>query len=270
MRKLTFGLLGCAALLSFATASTGRSAARVRPALTVFAAASLTGAFNELADTLKERQPDLQINCNHAGSQVLALQIQHGAAADVFATADERWMARVRDSGFVDGQPRIFARNRLVVIVPASNPAGITNLQALGRPGVKLVLAAEAVPAGRYAREAIDKLAHQPGFAPDFAQQVLRNVVSNEDNVKAVVAKVQLGEADAGVVYVSDVTATVAQLVRRLELPDAANVVASYPIAALRRAPNPAAARAFMDLILSPVGQRVLVRHGFLPAEAAP
>lgn len=264
MGRARLGLLAAAALLTIGAASAGR------PALTVFAAASLTGAFNELADTLRHRQPDLQIDCNYAGSQLLTLQIQQGAAADVFASADERWMARLRDSGFVEGEPRVFARNRLVVIVPSGDPAGIASLQDLGRDGVKLVLAADAVPAGRYAREAINKLARQPGFLPGFAQQVLRNVVSNEDNVKAVVAKVQLGEADAGVVYLSDVTPAVARLVRRLELPDAANVVASYPIAVLRNAPSPQAARDFVDLVLSPSGQRVLERHGFLPAKAAP
>lgn len=270
MRKPTFGLLAAAALFSVAATSTTRPAAEVRPGLTVFAAASLTGAFNALADTLRHRQPDLQIDCNFAGSQLLAFQIQHGAAADIFASADERWMAQLRDSGLIEGQPRVFARNRLVVIVPNSNPAAITKLEDLGRDGLKLVLAAEAVPAGRYAREAINKLAREPGFPPGFVQQVLRNVVSNEDNVKAVVAKVQLGEADAGVVYLSDVTPAVAPLVRRFDLPDAANVVASYPIATLRRAPNPEAARAFLDLVLSPVGQRALEGHGFLPAAAAP
>ena len=110
----------------------------------------------------------------------------------------------------------------------------------------------------------------EPGFPGDFAPRVLRNVVSNEDNVKAVVAKVQLGEADAGVVYVSDVTPQVARLVRRFEIPDGANVLASYPIAVLRHSPNPGAARAFVELVLSPGGQRILERHGFLPTEPRP
>lgn len=270
MRKRSVGAFSCAAVLALGAASSERDRTMPQPTLTVFAAASLTDAFNELGDTLRRRQPDLRIDFNYAGSQVLALQIAQGAPADVFASADDRWMAQVRDSGFVTGEPRIFARNRLVVIVPKTNPARIARLQDLGRYGVKLVLAAEAVPAGHHAREAITNLAREAGFPADFAQRVLRNVVSNEDNVKAVAAKVQLGEADAGVVYVSDVTPGVAGLVRRFDVPGAANVIASYPIAALRHGSNPQAAQTFIALVLSPEGQRILRHHGFVPIEAAP
>ena len=260
----------CLALLAVTSLLTLSAAAPHRAPLTVFAAASLTDAFNQLADTLRHRQPDLRIDINFAGSQALAMQIEQGAAADVFASADDRWMTHVHDSGFVAGEVRTFVRNRLVVIVPKSNPARITSLQDLARYGVKLVLAGDAVPAGRYARTMIDDLAHQPGYSADFGQRVLRNVVSNEENVKAVVAKVQLGEADAGVVYISDVTPAVSRFVTRLAIPVAAGVAASYPIAIMRRAPNPIAARAFVDLVLSPTGQAVLARNGFVPLQAKP
>lgn len=244
-------------------------AAPPRPTtLTVFAAASLTDAFNELGDTLMRRSPGLHVDFNYAGSQLLAVQIKQGALVDVFASADDRWMTDVRDSGFVAGEPRTFIHNRLVLIVPKSNPARIDKLQDLARAGVKLVLAADRVPAGRYARLMLWNLGRVPGFVPDFGQRVLHNVVSNEDNVRSVATKVQLGEADAGIVYVSDVTADVARHVRRWEIPDAYNVVASYPIAIVRNAPQPDLARAFIDLVLSPVGQGALVRHGFLPLEA--
>ncbi|HTT66868.1 MAG TPA: molybdate ABC transporter substrate-binding protein [Gemmatimonadales bacterium] len=232
--------------------------------LTVFAAASLTRAFSDLGDSLERRTPGLEVRFNFAGSQQLALQIEQGAAADVFASADQRWMADVRDSGLVEGTPRVFAHNRLVVITPAAAP--IAGLRDLARPGLKLVLAADAVPAGRYARAALLNLSRLPGFTAEFGRRALANVVSNEENVKAVVAKVQLGEADAGIVYVSDVTAEVAPRVRRIEVPDAANVVADYPVAVLRHAPDPEDARAFVALLLSPPGQAVLRANGLLAA----
>jgi molybdate transport system substrate-binding protein len=252
------------ALLLSAVAAPNRIAAQ-SGTVTVFAAASLTDAFTQLADTLKQRIPGLKVDLNFAGSPALALQIEQGAVADVFASADEQWMAAVGDSGFVAGSPQVFVHNRLVVIVPRSNPARIDRLQDLARRGVKLVLAAAPVPAGRYARIMLFNLSRQTGFAPDFGRRALENVVSNEDNVKAVVAKVQLGEADAGVVYVSDVTPGVSRHVTRLVVPDSANVLANYPVAALQHAPNLDGARAFIALLLSPVGQRLLQANGFIP-----
>ena len=234
--------------------------------LSVYAAASLSDAFNELADSLQRRDPDLRIDFNFAGSQVLVLQLGQGAAVDVFASADDRWMQIARDSGLIEGAPQTFAHNRLVVIVPRGNPARIGKLQDLARAGVKLVLAADAVPAGRYAREVIFRLAWSPGYPVDYPRRVLANVVSYEENVRNVAAKVQLGEADAGIVYASDVTPAVARQVRRLDLPATANVVASYPIAIVRNALHAEAAKAFVEFVLSPLGQAVLAKNGFLLA----
>jgi molybdate transport system substrate-binding protein len=232
--------------------------------LSVYAAASLSDAFNEMADSLQRRDPDLHIDFNFAGSQMLVLQLGQGAAADVFASADDRWMQIARDSGLIEGTPQTFAHNQLVVIVPKGNPARIGKLQDLARSGVKLVLAADAVPAGRYAREAIFRLAWSAGYPPDYSRRVLANVVSYEENVRSVAAKVQLGEADAGFVYVSDVTPAVARQVRRFDLPDTADVIASYPIAMVRHAANTEAAKAFIDFVLSPSGQAVLTKNRFL------
>lgn len=231
--------------------------------LTVFAAASLQEAFTELGDSLEGRRPGLRVTFNFAGSQTLALQIAQGAPADVFAPADDRWMSVMKDSGEVDGAPRVFAHNQLVVIVPAGNPGRLSSLADLGRSGLKLVLAADAVPAGRYARTMFADLARTPGFPPDFATRVAANVVSNEENVKAVVTKVRLGEADAGVVYGSDVTAAAAADVRTIGIPPGANVVADYPIAVLAHAADREDARAFVALVLSPLGQRTLAARGF-------
>jgi molybdate transport system substrate-binding protein len=244
------------------------AAAATSGTLTVFAAASLTDAFTLLGTVFEQRNPGLHVTMNFAGSQQLAQQIEQGAKADVFASADQRWMDYLRQHGLIEGSPQEFARNLLVVIVPQSNPGRIARLEDLSRPGVKLVINAEAVPAGKYSREALMKLNAAPGFPPDYAQQVLRNVVSEEDNVKSVVTKVQLGEADAGIVYRSDVTPAAAGKLRVIAIPAKYNVLASYPIALVKNAPNADAGREFIDLVLSPAGQRVLSDQNFIPVTA--
>jgi molybdate transport system substrate-binding protein len=175
-------------------------------------------------------------------------------------------MDYAKEKGLVDGESTIFARNRLALIVPRTNPARIGKLQDLARRGTKIVMAAEAVPAGKYSREALRKLAAAPGFPEGYDRRVLVNVVSQEENAKSVVAKVQLGEADAGLVYHSDVTPAVSHYVRVFEIPNPYNVIASYPIAVLKGAQNPRAARHFVELVSSDEGQLVLQRHGLLPA----
>jgi molybdate transport system substrate-binding protein len=205
---------------------------------------------------------------NFAGSQQLATQIEQGATADVFASADERWMDHARDQGLLEGDVRIFARNRLVVILPKTNPARIRRLQDLARGGIKLVVGADAVPVGRYSRIALRNLSRDAAFGGDFATRTLRNVVSEEENVRSVVGKVQLGEADAGIVYRSDVTATVTRFVQVLEIPEAANVIASYPIARVKGGTQGEAASAFVDFVLSREGQQVLERRGLIPVTA--
>jgi molybdate transport system substrate-binding protein len=234
--------------------------------LVVFAAASLNGAMRELGRAFERGRPGLRVRFNLAGSQQLAVQLEHGAQADLFASADARWMDYAGDRGLLAGAPRPFARNRLVVVVPAADPARIARLQDLARPGIKTVIGAEAVPVGAYAHRLLANLAQAPGFPPDFERLALANVVSREENVKAVVAKVQLGEADAGIVYVSDVSGPAAARLRTLPIPESLNVVAEYPIAALRAAASPAAAAAFLDFALGAEGQSVLRRFGLRPA----
>jgi molybdate transport system substrate-binding protein len=238
--------------------------------LVVFAAASLTEAFTSLGQLMERRNPGLRVRFNFAGSQQLATQIEQGAQADVLASADTRWMDYVAQRMLVAGEAQPFVRNRLAVITPRANHAGIDSLAGLAVPGIKLVLAAADVPAGRYSRQVLEKLSSAPGFGSDFERRVLQNVVSEEENVKAVVSKVQLGEADAGIVYTSDVTPTVREHVRVIEIPNAYNVVASYPIAVLEEASNEEAARRFVELVLSDIGQRLLGEHGFVPVRAPP
>jgi len=258
-------LIALALLLRSATAPAAPAAGAT---LTVFAAASLSEAFTEIGRQFEREHPGVAVRFNFAGSQLLAAQIGQGARADVFAAADERTMAALEEQAGLDGGSRVFARNRLVVIVPRSDPGRIRRLQDLARRGVKLVLGAEAVPVGHYSRVMLENLGRRDDFGPDFASRVLANLVSEEENVKSVAAKVQLGEADAGVVYRSDVTPGVARKVRMLEVPGDCNVEARYPVAVLKGAPQAEAARAFVALLLAPAGQEALARHAFMTAPA--
>jgi molybdate transport system substrate-binding protein len=232
--------------------------------LNVFAAASLTDAFNEIAANLKQANPDLTITYNFAGSNQLAEQINQGAPADVFASANRRQMEAAIEGGrVVSGTQQTFVRNRLVVIYPQDNPAQIQTLQDLAKPGVKIVFAAPAVPIGQYALEFLGKASATPEFGASFSQTVTANVVSYEENVRAVLSKVALGEADAGIVYTSD-AATESETIEQLDIPDELNTIATYPIAPLSDSTNAEAAQAFVAYMLSPAAQQVLTKYGFI------
>lgn len=235
--------------------------------LTVFAASSLTQAFRDIGTEFKKLEAGTIVRFNFAGSQQLASQIELAGGADVFASADERGMQALRDKSLLSGEPRPFSRNTLVVILPASNPGGIRGLEDLARPGLRLVLAGPAVPAGKYSREAIGCLAASAGFPSDYAGRVLGNVVSNEENVRGVLGKVLLGEADGGIVYRTDITAEAFSRVIPLEIPASANVIATYHIATLRESAAQSLARRFVEFVASTPGQAILVRHGFLRAD---
>lgn len=237
--------------------------------LTIFAASSLTAAFNDMAKQIEAANPGTKLSLNFGGSPTLRTQLDQGAKADLFASADEPNMQGAQQDGTIAGQPRIFAQNRLVLIVPAKNSAGITTLQDLAKPGIKLVLAQQDVPVGNYARQSLTKMGQDASFPTGFTDKVLKNVVSNETNVKQVVAKVQLGEADAGIVYTTDVTPDVRSAVKQIAIPDALNVIARYPIAQVKGAANAAGAQGFIDYLVSPAGQAVLAKYGFLPAGRA-
>jgi len=230
--------------------------------LTVFAAASLTDAFMEIGAMFEAANPGGSVTFNFAGSQALRTQIEEGAPVDVFASASGKEMdILVTDSLVTNDVPQIFLTNKLVVILPADNPAALTKLEDLAMPNIKLVLAAEEVPVGNYARQALDNM--NSSFGTDFKDKVLTNVVSNEDNVKQVVAKVQLGEADAGIVYVSDAIA--APDLKTIEIPVDLNVIAKYPIASLTKSENAELAAKFIEYVLSTEGQAVLQKWGFAP-----
>jgi molybdate transport system substrate-binding protein len=257
-------------IAAFGWTSTAAQDAAPASEVTVFAAASLTEAFRELGPKLAAQRPGTVVKFNFAGSQQLALQLEQGARADVFASADQRWMDYAQEHKLIDGEPRVFTHNRLVAIVPKSNPGRIRRLEDLAKRGIKLVLGAEAVPVGTYSREVIQNLEAVEGFPERYSAKVLGNLVSQEENVKSVVSKVQLGEADAGFVYRSDVSPQVARYLTVLEIPEEANVLASYPIAVVAGARDSEGARAFMDLVLGPEGRAVLTRHGLMPVGATP
>ena len=254
-------LLGC-------RAGGGETAATTAPegvTLNVFAAASLTGAFNEIGAAFSAAHPGVTVVFNFAGSNQLAAQIAAGAPADVFAAADGAQMDAAVESGRVEaGAARLFATNRLVVVYPADNPAGIESLPDLATPGTLVVLAAEEVPVGRYSLEFLDLAAADAAFDSGFKKAVLANVVSYEENVRSVLNKVALGEADAGIVYTSDLVGV--EGVSSLEIPDVLNILAEYPIAPLNDSAQPDAAATFVDLVLSAEGQAVLAEYGFGPA----
>lgn len=238
--------------------------ARAEPprVLQVFAAASLTDAFRQLGAEFEASHPGVKVVFNFAGSQQLLQQLAQGAWADVLATADSSQMqAAVREGAVTSGASQVFARNRLMVVTPPENPAGVRGLSDLARPGLKLVLADKRVPAGAYTLTMLERAAADREFGPAFTSAVLSNVVSHEQNVRAVLAKVALGEADAGVVYVTDARA---QKVGAVAIPDRLNPVAVYPMAVVARPKNPELARQFVTFALSPRGQKVLTRNGFL------
>jgi molybdate transport system substrate-binding protein len=220
--------------------------------VTVFAASSLTDAFAEVGKDLERSHQGLQVRFNVTGTPTLVAQIRDGAPADVIAAAEEDALRALRSEGLVREAPETFAANHLTIIVEAGNPDGIRELADLARPGLLVALAAPDVPAGRLAREAF----RRAGLPPPQA--------SLEPSVRGVLAKVALGEADAGVVFVTDAHAG-GERVQSIAIPDSLGVVARYSIGILRDAPNQPGARAFVDVVASPSGRRVLARFGFLP-----
>ncbi len=228
--------------------------------LTVLAASSLTDAFGELEGTFEEQNPDTDVVISFAGSSELLAQIEQGAPADVFASADEAKMDVAIDEDLVS-EPRTFAKNRPVVIVSADNPARIRELRDLATPETRLVLAQDGVPIAEYAKEVLSNTDAQ--YGEDFEQQVLGNIVSREANVKSSANRVALGEADATFVYVTDVTPDIQDQVEVIEIPQDLNVIATYPIATVRESQNADLAQEWVDLVLSNEGQGVLEKYSF-------
>jgi molybdate transport system substrate-binding protein len=234
--------------------------------LTVLAAASLTESFTEIGKKFEEENPDIRVTFNFAGSQTLFQQLEQGIPADVFASANQKYMSDAISNGFVEApESKNFSKNALIVIYPKSNPGNIKVLADLSNPSLKIVIAAEEVPVGKYTLEFLDKTDHTSSNLPaEFKERFLQNVVSYENTVKSVVSKVLLGEADAGVVYLTDVTGDSINELAMIEIPSDLNVIATYPIAALKSSKNLALAQAFVNYVLSEDGQNILQDYGFI------
>jgi molybdate transport system substrate-binding protein len=236
--------------------------------LTVFAASSLTDAFEEIGAAFEQEFPGVDVVFNFGSSSTLATQLVEGAPADVFASANATQMAVVSDAGLLSEAAVLFAKNRLVLAVPADNPANIHTLRDLATPGVRLVLAAPGVPVRQYTDTMLERMAASPRYGEGYRAAVLSNVVSEEDNVRQGTAKVLLGEADAAIVYLSDVQPENAEAITAIRIPTAFNSIAEYPIGILKDSANPEAAQAFVDLVVSDAGQAILVKWGFIRVES--
>ncbi len=223
--------------------------------LTVFAASSLTDAFEtEIGPAFEAANEGTTVIFNFGASDSLAGQIQSEGTADVFASASGTWMDAVEDDPGVSDRTD-FVENRLVVITPPDNPAGVSSIEDLGEPGVQLVLAAEGVPVGDYSREALDNAG--------ILTEAEDNVVSNEEDNASVVAKIVAGEGDAAIVYESDISAAAGNEVNAVEIPDAVNVIATYPVAVVKGASNATLAADFVAYLTGPEGQATLTEYGF-------
>lgn len=232
--------------------------------LTVLAAASLTDSFTELGQLFERQHPGVIVSFNFGGSQQLAQQLDQGAPADVFASANTKYMkSAITSKRVAEGTSAIFVTNRLVVIFSKDTPASMTALQDLAEPNLKLDLADPSVPVGQYSIDFLDKAVQDSAFGADFKDNVLKNVVSYETNVKAVVTKVSLGEADAGIVYITDYQVAADKL-GYLDIPDTLNSIASYPIAPITDSQNADLAEAFVALVFSPEGQAIMAKYGFV------
>ena len=240
------------------------AAAQSEQTLTVFAASSLTDTFNEIATAFEAENSGVDVTFSFGSSSTLATQLVEGAPADLFASANARQMTVAQDGGRIAGRPQTFAKNRLILIVPSDNPANIQSLRDLANSGVKLVIAAPDVPVRDYTNTMLDRLAADPAYGEAYREAFMANVVSEEDNVRQVSAKVALGEADAGIVYRSDVTPDIMGDVTALPIPDTLNTLATYPIAATNDTANPELAQKFIDYVVSDAGQGILVKWNFI------
>ncbi len=238
--------------------------------ITVFTAASLTGAFGEIGQMYKN-ETSIIVVFNFDGSQALRTQIENGAYADVFASANKKQMNSLKNGGLMNNSSVVvFTRNKLLLVVPKDNPAKIGNLSDLAKPGLKIVMGTKDVPVGDYALQIISNLGNNSSYGPDYKTKVLANVISQETNVNYVVTKVALGEADVGFAYVSDITEDLANKVDKIDIPDEYNIIAEYPMGILLESRYPTESQEFMDLVISDEGKAVLERYGFAPVESQP
>jgi len=246
------------------TAASALAAPSAAPAaLTIFGAASLKGVLDKVKTMYEAANPGTTLTISTDSSATLETQIELGAPADVFLSADTTNPKKLVDKGLAAGAAVTFAGNKLTIIVPAANPAGIRSPKDLAKTGVKVIAAGDAVPITKYATLLVANLAKEAGYPADFVAKYTANIASKEDNVKAIVAKIELGEGDAGIVYVTDAKASTK--VTAVDVPDTANVPATYSGVVVKASKNAAAAQAFLTWFAGPGGQAILGSFGFLP-----
>ncbi len=273
---LLFVVAACSTAGAAPSASNAPSAAAPSPAasataepsvapveLTVFGAASLKGALEKAKAAYEIANPGTTITLSTDSSSALETQIEQGAPADLFLSADTTNPKKLVDAGLADGAAVTFAGNKLTIIVPADDRAGIVTPADLAKPGIKIIAAGDEVPITRYATQLVDNLAREPGYPADFAAAYGANVASREDNVRAIVGKIELGEGDAGIVYMTDARSSTK--VKTVDVPESSNVPATYAGVVVTASRHAAAARAFLEWFAGPDGQAILGGFGFLP-----
>jgi molybdate transport system substrate-binding protein len=232
-------------------------------ALTIFGAASLRNVLDQVTFAYEAAHPGTMLTVSTDSSAALETQIEQGAPADVFLSADTTNPQKLVDGGFADGDAVVFAGNKLTIITPADNPAGLTGPFDLAADGIRVVAAGDEVPISKYATQLVENLAAEAGAPADFAAAYAANVVSKEDNVAQVRSKIELGEGDAAIVYVTDAAAS--DEVATIDVPDSANVPASYAGVVVKASSSVDAAHSFLDWLAGPDGQAILAEFGFLP-----
>ncbi len=231
--------------------------------LTIFGAASLKSVLDEVKAEYEAANPGTTLTISTDSSAALETKIEQGAPADVFLSADTTNPQKLIDGGFATEPLVKFAGNKLTIIVPSDNPAKIETPVDLARDGVDIIAAGDAVPITKYAAQLVHNLAGQPGYPADFEAAYAANIASREENVKAIVGKIELGQGDAGIVYVTD--AAGAPSVRTIDVPDSANVLATYGGVFIEASSHEAEGRAFLAWLAGPSGRAVLASFGFLP-----
>jgi molybdate transport system substrate-binding protein len=255
---------GASPAASTAPSTVPTTATSAAPAvLTIYGAASLKGVLDKVKAAYETANPGTTLTISTDSSAALETQIEQGAPADVFLSADTTNPKKLVDKGLAAGDAATFAGNKLTIIVPTANPAGIKTPADIAKTGVKVIAAGDEVPITKYATQLVANLAKEAGYPTDFVAKYTANIASKEDNVKAIVAKIELGEGDAGIVYVTDARASTK--VTAVDVPDTANVPATYAGVVVKASRNAAAAQAFLTWFTGPDGQAILSTFGFLP-----
>jgi molybdate transport system substrate-binding protein len=261
MRSRAFLAVAASAILGAVSCSTSGAGGAKPQRITVSAAASLSHVFPQIGAAFEDERPGVGVGFSFAGTDAIVAQIEQGAPIDVFAGASASYGEGLASKGLIDA-PIPFCRNSLVLVLPRENPAGVSSLQDLTRDGIRLVIGAETVPIGTYTRKVLAQL--DGLYGRGYSSKVLANVVSNEDNVEGVITKVRLGEADAGLVYVTDAKGA-GDAVRTIDVPPQAQASAVYPIAVVRASRIASVAQQFVAFVMGPRGQELLRAAGFEP-----